>query len=116
MITLKYFSPQPLLAPDHTEHPPHLEDQSHLAESGEDESKVVFLNVTAVRPGQAVLPPLINPPVSSLLPDGLYQPPGLPTIHYDDYDNKIDDGNSTLYTVLTTSPLCPSLLFFFFCV
>ena len=67
-----------------------------------EQSEVVFLNVTSVKsvqPVEAVLPPLIPPPVSSLLPslqksllpDGLYQPGPL---DYDDYDNAIDDGNS----------------------
>ena len=59
------------------------------------ESEVVFLNVSAGRPSQAVLPPLVQPPVPSLLPDGLYQPPDPPSLEYDDYDNTIDDGNST---------------------
>ena len=62
-----------------------------------EQSEVVFLNVTSVKsakPGQAVLPPLIPPPVSSLLPDGLYQPGPLAPLDYDDFDNALDDGNS----------------------
>ena len=79
----------------------------------------MFLNVTSVKslnPVEAVLPPLIPPPVSSLLPDGLYQPGPLGPLDYDDYDNAIDDGNSnTLPTLLITIffPLCFYFVFIF---
>ena len=75
-----------------------------------EQSEVVFLNVTSVKsvqPVEAVLPPLIPPPVSSLLPslqksllpDGLYQPGPLGPLDYDDFDNALglDDGKLTLY-------------------
>ena len=120
-IALHYFSSKSFAAPDPTLHSgrlsPHVADQSHILvphvapdvslrrpqseeseRQSEVEREVVFLNVSAERPVQAVLPPLINPPVSSLLPDGLYQPPRpqqLPEpLEYDDYDNAIDDGNT----------------------
>ena len=90
----------------HTEDHPILAPEVSLRGPEPEESEVVFLNVTSVKslqPVEAVLPPLIPPPVSSLLPDGLYQPGPLGPLDYDDYDNAIDDGNSnTLPTLLIT--------------
>ena len=81
-----------------------------------EQSEVVFLNVTSVKslkPAEAVLPPLIPPPVSSLLPDGLYQPGPLGPLDYDDYDNAIDDGNSNSFPSLIITFFFP--LSFCFC-
>ena len=111
-----------LTSPDLTAHSDlqphqHLEDQNHLLlpqlapEVGlrgpqPEQSEVVFLNVSSVKPvkpAEAVLPPLIPPPVSSLLPsllpEGLYQPGPLGPLDYDDFDNALalDDGKLTLY-------------------
>ena len=75
-----------------------------------EQSEVVFLNVSSVKPVkpvEAVLPPLVDPPDSSLLPDGLYLP-----LDYDDYDNAVDDGNSSRWC-LTSSSVCLSVFFFF---
>ena len=96
------FPTSPLDPTAHSDLPPHQHTEDHPILAPEvslrgpepEESEVVFLNVTSVKslqPVEAVLPPLIPPPVSSLLPDGLY--PLGPT-DYDDFDNAIDDGNS----------------------
>ena len=141
-IALHYFSSKSFAAPDPTLHSgrlsPHVADQSHILvpqvapdvslrrpqseeseRQSEVEREVVFLNVSAERPVQAVLPPLINPPVSSLLPDGLYQPPRPQQppepLEYDDYDNAIDDGNTRHFPnhLPSLSLSSPSLFHFF---
>ena len=123
-----------LTSPDLTAHSdllqphPHLEDHSHLLlpqvapEVGLrgpklEQSEVVFLNVTSVKsakPVQAVLPPLIPPPVSSLLPDGLYQPGPLAPLDYDDFDNALDDGNSNSFPSLNLTIFFPLFFWFLF--